>query len=257
MEDIVTPPPNIFANAPKAPRWYHKTWGRIIIALLLLSLMLGVYFVILTALYAGKIKRGDIVGGMTQTKLATTVQKAPKVADASLLFGENDPSLGPTNALLTIVEFGDFECPFCRKAYPDIRAFQAAHADEVRLIWRDFPLLDVHPRAQEAAEAAACANDQAKFWAYHDKLFENQGAFGDAALSSYAQQIGLDVFVFNQCRSSDTLFSEISGDLRDSITLGNTGTPTFFVNGQRLAGAVPLELWERILELARSERVTR
>lgn len=257
MEDIVTPPPNILARAPRPPRWYHKTWGRVVVVLLLLLLILGAYFAILTTSYVGKIKRGDIVGGMTETSLAQTARQVPKTVHPSLLFGVNDPSIGPEGALLTIVEFGDFECPFCRKAYPDIRAFQAAHPNDVRIVWRDFPLLDVHARAQEVAEAAACANDQGKFWAYHDKLFENQGKFGDAALIIYAQQIGLDLQTFNQCRASDAHLSEITGDLRDSITLGNTGTPTFFVNGQRIPGAVPRSLWEKMFELARSSSATR
>ncbi|MDO8435374.1 MAG: thioredoxin domain-containing protein [bacterium] len=256
MEDTLSSQPNIFANAPKSPRWYHKRWGRVVVVLLFLFLILAGAFIALTASYVRKIKRGDMVGGTTETSLSKSQQPAQAV-DPSRLFGAGDPSIGPTDAVLTIVEFGDFECPFCRKAYPDIRAFQAAHPNEVRFIWRDFPLVDVHPLAGDAAEAAACANDQGKFWVYHDKLFENQAKFNDASLSQYAEQVGLDGAAFSECRASDVHLSEITGDLRDSITLGNTGTPTFFVNGARLPGAVPRQFWEGILERARSGAISR
>jgi len=164
---------------------------------------------------------------------------------------DDDPVRGDSNAKVTIVEFSDFQCPFCAKAYPTVKQTLETYSGKVRLVYRDFPLSSTHPLAQKAAEASECAEEQGKFWEYHDKLFESQAEWagkGAEQFKKYAQDLGLDAEKFNACLDSDKYREEVLKDLGDGQKLGVTGTPTFFINGKMLVGAQPFEAFKQIIE---------
>ena len=148
------------------------------------------------------------------------------------------PSKGPENASVTIIEFSDFECPYCSRVLPTLEQVMARYPEDVRLVYRNFPLRS-HSRAGPAAEAALCAEEQGQFWTYHDKLFANARALSDEQLKSYAQELGLDMPAFEQCYDERRFAEQVETDVREGHAAGVTGTPAFFVNGVLLSGARP------------------
>jgi len=164
---------------------------------------------------------------------------------------EDDPFLGPANASIVVVQFMDFQCPFCEQAFATLREIAAQYGDRVKFIIRDFPLTDIHPEAQAAAEAAGCAFAQGseKFWAYHDKLYLNQASFSTAYFAAAAQQVGLDVGKFNACVASGERKAEITEDYLDGVAAGVRGTPTFYFNGRMVQGVIPKETFAKVLDL--------
>ena len=148
------------------------------------------------------------------------------------------PERGPLNAPVTIVEFSDFQCPFCGKFEPAVSHVMAAYPKQVRLVYRNFPLTDLHPDAQKAAEAAQCARDQDKFWEMHDLLFAEQTSLSVDALKEKARRLGLDSSTFDQCLDSGRSRDVIAVDRRDGDALGIMGTPASFINGRFTSGAI-------------------
>lgn len=181
----------------------------------------------------------------TRLTLAGTRERpAAPIAD---VVTADDPAVGPADARVTIVEFADFECPYSREAFTTVRQILAEFPNDVRLVYRDSPIDSIHPRAREAAKAATCADAQGKFLAMHDKLYQNASALKDNDLRFYAQQIGLDPLLFEQCMSAPETDAEIDGDIADAQDAGVRGTPTFFVNGARIEGAVPYPILRDIV----------
>ncbi len=176
-------------------------------------------------------------------KVAIAIEP-PKV-DVSV---DDDPVLGNKDALVTIIEFSDFECPYCRRVQPTLKRLMKEYEGQVRLVFRDFPL-SFHKNAQKAAEAAQCAGDQDKFWPYHDKLFE-QTALAPKDLKKYASELELDMDKFNACLDGDKYAQEVKADMQDGQNAGVNSTPSFFVNGQPLNGAVPYERFQELVEAA-------
>ena len=164
-----------------------------------------------------------------------------------------DRTAGKPSARVEIVEFGDFQCPICRSMVPVLKRLQAAHADDVRFVWKDLPLQG-HPDARPAAEAARCAADQGKFWEYHDKLFDNQQSLGKSRLKDYAKQLKLDTGTFAACLDKATHGKDVERALEEAEGYGVTATPTVFINGRLVVGAVPYDTYDRIVreELSRS-----
>jgi protein-disulfide isomerase len=158
------------------------------------------------------------------------------------------PSRGPANAPVTIVEFSDFECPFCKGLYPTMKLVENNYADKVRVVYRQFPLTTIHPNAQKAAEASLCANDQQRFWEFHDVMFEDQTNLSVAALKEKAVKLNLDAATFEACLDSGRHAESVRKDVAEGVRLGITGTPTSFINGRYLNGAVPYSDFVRIIE---------
>ncbi len=158
------------------------------------------------------------------------------------------PALGPDSAPVTIVEFSDFECPFCRKATEIVKQVRERYPDEVRVVFRHFPLESLHPNAQRAAEAANCAGDQDRFWAYHDVLFEHADALEADALRGYATEVGLDVETWDTCMAERRHQKSVEADAAAARELGLSGTPAFFVNGIQVSGAKPLSEFVRLID---------
>jgi protein-disulfide isomerase len=158
------------------------------------------------------------------------------------------PVRGAANAPVTVVEFSDFECPFCKQAQPTLKQLLERYPGKVRLAYRDFPLDSIHPQARGAAEAARCAQDQGKFWEYHDVLFTESPQFDREDLRRYAGQVGLDVTKFEGCLAAGVHKAAVQRDLDEGNRLGITGTPAFFINGRTLSGAQPLEAFTRLVD---------
>jgi protein-disulfide isomerase len=179
---------------------------------------------------------------------------APRVA---VSMGE-DPAKGPAAAPITIVEFSDFQCPYCARVNPTIKQVEEKYGDKVRLVFRDFPLVQIHRDAAKAAEAGECAHEQGKFWEMHDKLFANQSKLQVEAMKQTATEIGLDAEKFNQCMDSSKYAAEVQKDVDEGSRYGVTGTPAFFINGRMLSGAQPLEAFTEMIdeELARVQPTT-
>jgi protein-disulfide isomerase len=159
---------------------------------------------------------------------------------------EGFPTLGPKDAPVTIVEFTDFQCPFCKRAEPTVKELREKYGDKVRLVHRDFPL-PFHRQALKAAVAAQCAGDQGRFWEYHDALFADQSKLGPDEFKAIAQKLGLDVPKFQSCVDKGEHLAQIKQDVQAGEALGVDGTPAFFINGVSLVGAQPLEKFETVI----------
>lgn len=212
-----------------------------------MALIFFFLFSILVLKAVNEIKNGgDPVKGFSQApNLPTPSTKTPGLRLAT----SDDPTLGPLNAKVTVVEFGDFECPYCGQAFTIIREISTLYKDRVRFIYRDFPLETLHPNAINSAQAGECAHEQGKFWLYHDKLFRNQSRLDKASLKNYAKQVGLDEARFNTCLESARYAQEVAQDFDDGVKAGVKGTPTWFINGQKVEGVIPLEVFKQIIDL--------
>jgi protein-disulfide isomerase len=173
--------------------------------------------------------------------------KPPPVYRAELAY-TGAPSRGAEKASVTIVKFEDFECPFCKSVQPTLAAVLKKYDGKVRLVHKDLPLEQIHPQAQLAAEAARCAGEQGKFWDYHDTLYRNSPKLSAAELKGYAKQIGLNASPFDQCLASGKYKVLVQKDLSEGAQLGLTGTPSFFINGREMSGALPVESFAAIID---------
>jgi protein-disulfide isomerase len=160
---------------------------------------------------------------------------------------DDDPVRGPKDAPITILEFSDFQCPYCGRVEPTLKKIEERYGDKVRLAFRDYPL-SFHPFAAKAAEAGSCANQQGKFWELHDILFANQQKLSVEDLKHHAGEAGLDAAAFAKCLDSGQYTEEWKKDLADGNKYGVTGTPAFFINGRFLNGAVPIEKFTAIID---------
>jgi protein-disulfide isomerase len=164
---------------------------------------------------------------------------------------DDDSVKGDINSPVEIIEFSDYQCPFCSRFYTDTLPQleeEYIKTGKVKLIYRDFPLNSIHPQAQQAAEAAECAGEQNKYYEYHNILFENQHALDTVSLKQYALDLKLKTKEFNDCLDSQAMKEEVEKDLEDGISYGVTGTPAFFVNGKLLSGAQPFEAFKKIID---------
>jgi len=168
----------------------------------------------------------------------------------------NAPTVGPKNAPVTIIAFSDFQCPFCSRVVPTVKQIEDKYKGKVRLAFRNYPL-PFHDKAQLAAEAAMAANEQGKFWQMHDKLFGNQQALDRPNLDKYAEELGLNVGKFKEALDSGKFKAAVTADVQYANSLGGgMGTPTFFINGRKIAGAMPFDSFAKVIdeELAKKKK---
>ena len=161
---------------------------------------------------------------------------------------DGHPYMGPSDAPVTIVEFSDFECPYCSKFANTIKKVANDYSDSVKLVFRQFPLTRIHKNAQKAAEAALCAADQGKFWEMHDLLFDDQKALKVEDLKEKAASLGLQTEEFTECLDTSKHAETVRKDLYDGVRAGVSGTPAMFINGRPLSGQVPYESLAKIVE---------
>jgi protein-disulfide isomerase len=154
---------------------------------------------------------------------------------------------GGAKAPVTIIEFSDYQCPFCKRAEDSVNQVMKTYGDKIRLVYRNYPL-PMHPMARPAAEAAACANAQGKFWEYHAKLFENQAGLNQDKMKQIAKDVGLDSAKFDECIAKKPYGDKIDQDTADGNKVGVNGTPAFFINGRMLSGAQPFEKFKEIID---------
>lgn len=158
------------------------------------------------------------------------------------------PTLGPDSAPVTIVEFSDFECPFCGGLFPTLKEVEKNYAGKIRVVYRQFPLTNVHPHAEKAAEASLCAFEQQHFWEFHDSMFGNQKELSLADLKQRAVDMKLDTQKFNECIDSGRQVAAIQKDIQEGARAGVTGTPAMFINGRFLSGNQPYATIKDMIE---------
>jgi protein-disulfide isomerase len=163
---------------------------------------------------------------------------------------ERDHIQGPASAAVTLVEYGDYECPFCGAAYPIVKQVQARMGERLRFVFRNFPISTSHPHAEQAAEAAEAAATQGRFWEMHDHLYEHQRKLEDAHLHAYAEQLGLDVDRFDRELAQHAYAERVHEDFMSGVRSGVNGTPTFYINGKRHDAAYDLDTLLAALERA-------
>ena len=204
-----------------------------------------------------------VVGQVTPTAKPT-----PKTVTIDV---GNNPAKGPADAKVTVVEFSDFECPYCARFVQQTQPqIDSNYGDKIRFVFMNFPLTSIHPYAQKAAEATECAHEQGKFWEYHDLLFNNQQTLSDLvsadpaagpikvieSMKGYAAQLSLDTAKFNDCLDSGRMASAVQADQQVAETaaqdagLESFGTPAFFINGNHLGGAQPYSVFQQVLDAA-------
>lgn len=230
-------------------KWYQRWWGRLIIGFLV------IFFAMLIAMgfYVGRMVILLRSGQVTPEQLFGDDFSSRQNRNLPTLATTDDPSLGPRDAKVVVVEFSDFQCPFCQQAQPVVKELLKNYGDQILFIYRDFPLINDHPQALSAAIAGECAHEQGKFWEMHDKIFANQDNISKTDLKIYAVQIGLNNIQFGTCLDSDKYLAEIEQDFNDGLNAGVNSTPTFIINGVKVAGAIPLNTFEQIIisELSR------
>jgi protein-disulfide isomerase len=195
-------------------------------------------------------RRDQVIARLKAEQKVNVMLVEPRFSVAS----GGHPSAGGKDAPITIVEFSDFQCPFCRGAENSIKAVREKYGDRIRLIYMDFPL-GMHAHAMEAARAGRCAAAQDKFWQFHDAMFADQSKLAATDLKATAQKLGLDAKQFDTCFDQAKPDSGIRQDMAQGQSLGVTGTPTFFINGRELIGAQPPPKFNEVIdeELARAK----
>jgi protein-disulfide isomerase len=207
----------------------------------------GLFFTFLGFIYNGGllVKTGGSAAQVApQGPVAPT--DTPRVDNVGL---GTMPVLGSESAPVTIVEFSDFQCPFCKRFKDQtMDALRQKYGDKVKIYFRHFPLESIHPEARNGSEAALCANEQGKFWEMHDELFLTQDLISPDNSKSLAEKLGLNKEQFDTCLDSSKYDSVINTDLQDGASYGVSGTPTFFIDGWRLVGAQPLAQFSAIID---------
>jgi protein-disulfide isomerase len=214
--------------------WYKRWWGIALFGLLTLLLIFLVVFVFYVFGLSKNLKNNSLLLPVSNIKY-----------DKILVEGKNNYHLGSDKAKITIVEFTDFACPFSKSSFPKIREIGLKYKKDVNIIIRDHPYLTEH--SIKLAQAARCAGEQGYYWPMHDKLFQNQNVSTETELNGLARQVGADETKFSACLAKEKYLPDIRRDLADAETLALTGTPTWFINGNRIEGDMPLATWEKII----------
>ena len=219
----------------------------------IVSGVLGLLLVI--SIFTGGFGFGGNNGSPTGGTVAQPGQPSPGtptgIVDVS---ADDDPALGKDNAPITVIEFSDFQCPFCSRfrdqTFDQIKT-NYIDTGKVKFVYRDFPLSSIHPMAESGAEAAECANEQGKFWEYHDILFSKQDEWtttGVDTLKGYAKDLSLDTNKFNSCLDDGKYKDEVAKDFQDGVDAGVQGTPSFFINGKQLSCAQPFTSFQAAID---------
>jgi len=168
----------------------------------------------------------------------------PPIAEVAI---DGAPTRGPENAPVTLVEFSDFQCPYCGRVQSVLQKIRETYKDQVKLVYKDFPLPQLHPQAPKAAEAARCAREQDKYWDYHDRLFQDAKDLTPDKLKRYAADLQLDTAAFDACLDSGKYAAAVRQDMAQGAELGVNSTPSFFVNGRFLSGAQPFSAFQALI----------
>lgn len=206
--------------------------------------------------YLRKQRRTDAADKLDR-RLMSDLHVSVKFEPYRLQFANDKaPTIGKTDAPVTLVEFSDFQCPYCKSAVPTLKEIEKTYGDKVQIVYRQFPLTSIHPFAFKAAEASLCANEQGKFWQLHDVMFNDQTKLGVSDLKQQAASLGMDEKKFTRCLDTGKYVEQIQNDLKEGQRIGVNGTPAIFINGTLVdGGAVPFTVISPLIdkELARSK----
>ena len=219
------------------------------------------FYAVLTVLaFAAGILLGYTVWGLeppagtaqTASQSSGPVVEAPVTAQPEYtrydIPTDNAYAIGPADAPITIVEFSDYQCPFCRRWHDEVyEPLLAAYPGQIRLVYRHLPLTSIHPDAMSAAEAAMCAGEQDAYWPYHERLFGSE-SLGNSTYLQYAQELGLNMTTFEACLTEHKYQQAIQTDSDFALNLGIRSTPTFFINGLAVVGAQPLDVFKQVID---------
>lgn len=195
----------------------------------------------------------DDAGGQGQAPSVAVQPASPNPSEPEEITrfdisADDDPFKGPEDAPIVIIEFSDYQCPYCAQFYSStLDPLLAQYPDQIKFVFRDFPLDSIHPQATQAAVAANCAGEQGQYWEMHDLIFANQQLL-PGGLTPFAEELGLDMAAFETCMSDQDQVAEVQGDLVTAAEIGVRGTPTFFINGRPLVGAQPLAVFIDVIE---------
>ncbi|PIN75325.1 disulfide bond formation protein DsbA [Candidatus Woesearchaeota archaeon CG10_big_fil_rev_8_21_14_0_10_37_12] len=226
------------------------------VKLWLLGLQTVLLIVLVVQLTVISDKLGAPVAAPSQPTPTPSAPSVPEPADIDMAaLVDDDAVKGNEDAPVTMVEFSDFECPFCTRFFeqtlPQIES-EYIETGKLKLVYRDYPL-PFHPQAQKAAEAAECAGEQGKYWEMHDKLFETGVAGGVDSFKKFAKDLGLKTADFNSCLDSDQFADEVQKDMADGSAAGVQGTPGFIINGRLVSGAQPFAAFKQVIDAALAE----
>ena len=230
--------------------------GLVVAAIILGGCVLGAGFLMAQATE----RAGDrIVAGIAdQVKVAMAPDPAPRREARPRRGPDPDkrysvdlkgaPAMGPEDATVTVVEFSDFQCPFCARVMPTLKRVKETYGDQVQIVWKNFPLTAIHPQAFGAAQAGQCAQEQGMFWEYHDRLFANQQALEPDSLKTHAAAVGLDAAAFSACLDTAKYADLVQEQMGIGTSLGVSSTPTVFINGRLVSGAQPYAVFVTIID---------
>jgi protein-disulfide isomerase len=222
------------------------------INVILLSIMILLVSVMLFQINSINNKFEKLIITGEDTKDINNIKKTTDeiITEQGVIKEGNSPVKGDKNAPVTIIEFSDFQCPYCARFY--LQTLPLIERDyintgKVKLVYKHFPLR-FHQYAEKAAEASECANEQGKFWEYHDIIFKNQRDLSIGNLKKWAKELALDTKKFNSCLDSGKYKSKVNTNIQEGSNAGVSGTPAFFVNGKKLVGAQPFDAFKQIIE---------
>ena len=217
------------------------------------------FILLIISIYTGGFGYGDDVGNIKVPNNVPTNEEQTQIDSVSL---DDDAVLGNKNAPVTIVEFSDYQCPFCRRSYTQVFPLlkeNFINTGKVKFIFRDFPLSSIHPGAVIASQAAECADDEGKYWEMHDKMFDEQNKLGTGTvpitlddLKKWANELGLDIIKFNSCLDTQKYLKEVEKDFTDGASYGVQGTPAYFIGNDKegykiISGAQPYQVFEQAI----------
>lgn len=226
--------------------WYKRTWGKIILFFVVIIVLALVGFLIRIGQNYVNIQEGKIYNEKTG-RWITREQITENQHELSDLMTDDDPWLGSTEPFIYVVSYESFGCPFCQENQKDIEQMLDKYSGVVRFIKKDFPTEGLHENVFDAHLAAACANEQNKYWEYGKLLFSDTEDFDRITLKKYADKLNLDINAFNDCLDTERHAQEIRQDYASGVQIGVQGTPSYVINGNLIPGAIPIDIWDQII----------
>jgi len=230
-------------------KWHETWWGITFLTMLALIMVVLIFYFYQIFYYVDNLKKGNLsvfspeVLGPSYYNVNTSAQSQTEIATP------DDPSIGPADAKVVVVLFQNYLCPHCQQQYPILDRIINIYKDRVKFIFRDYPVEFAFPGSELAAQAAECADDQGKYWEYVGLLYDNQASLNNEdVLKSLANQLMMEQVAFDNCLTTKKYYAEVMMDLQAGATLGVSGTPTFFIKGVKVAGAITYNNFVKVLD---------